>query len=116
EQQHIIGAYSFELSKVARAYIRERVVDHLARIDTKLAQGVADNLGLALTDEQLNIQPPAPVNGLTKDDSLSLYAIPDGEIKGRQVALLLSDGVKAAGVPAILQALKPVRVPAKLLA
>jgi len=116
EQQHIIGAYSFELSKVARAYIRERVVDHLARIDTKLAQGVADNLGLALTDEQLNIQPPAPVNGLTKDDSLSLYAIPDGEIKGRQVALLLSDGVKAADVLAILQALKAVGVHAKLLA
>ncbi|MCT2417158.1 catalase HPII [Pantoea sp. XY16] len=116
EQQHIIGAYSFELSKVARAYIRERVVDHLARIDTRLAQGVADNLGLALTDEQLNLQPPAAVNGLTKDDSLSLYAIPDGEIKGRQVALLLSDGVKAADVLAILQALKAEGVHAKLLA
>jgi len=116
EQQHIIGAYSFELSKVGRAYIRERVVDHLARIDIKLAQGVADNLGLALTDEQLNIQPPAAVNGLTKDDSLSLYAIPDGEIKGRQVALLLSDGVKAADVLAILQDLKAEGVHAKLLA
>ncbi|TPV22116.1 catalase HPII [Pantoea anthophila] len=116
EQQHIIGAYSFELSKVGRAYIRERVVDHLARIDTKLAQGVADNLGIALTDEQRNIQPPAPVNGLTKDDSLSLYAVPDGEIKGRQVALLLSDGVKADGVLAILQALKAEGVHAKLLA
>jgi len=116
EQQHIIGAYSFELSKVGRAYIRERVVDHLARIDTKRAQGVADNLGIALTDEQRNIQPPAPVNGLTKDDSLSLYAVPDGEIKGRQVALLLSDGVKADGVLAILQALKAEGVHAKLLA
>ena len=116
EQQHIIGAYSFELSKVGRAYIRERVVDHLARIDTQLAQGVADNLGLALTDEQRNIQPPAAVNGLTKDDSLSLYAIPDGEIKGRQVALLLSDGVKAADVLAILQALKAEGVHTKLLA
>lgn len=116
EQQHIIGAYSFELSKVGRAYIRERVVDLLARIDTKLAQGVADNLGLALTDEQRNIQPPAAVNGLTKDDSLSLYAIPDGEIKGRQVALLLSDGVKAADVLAILQALKAEGVHTKLLA
>ncbi|MDQ1211216.1 catalase HPII [Pantoea anthophila] len=116
EQQHIIGAYSFELSKVGRAYIRERVVDHLARIDINLAQGVADNLGIALTDEQRNIQPPAPVNGLTKDDSLSLYAVPDGEIKGRQVALLLSDGVKADGVLAILQALKAEGVHAKLLA
>lgn len=116
EQQHIIGAYSFELSKVARPYIRERVVDQLARIDIALAKGVADNLGIALTDEQLNIQPPAAVNGLTKDDSLSLYAIPDGEIKGRQVALLLSDGVKSADVLSILQALKAEGVHAKLLA
>ncbi|WP_288475940.1 catalase HPII [uncultured Pantoea sp.] len=116
EQQHIIGAYSFELSKVGRTYIRERVVDHLARIDLKLAQGVADNLGIALTDEQRNIQPPAAVNGLTQDESLSLYAVPGGEIKGRQVALLLSDGVKAADVLAILQALKAEGVHAKLLA
>jgi len=116
EQQHIIGAYSFELSKVGRTYIRERVVDHLARIDLKLAQGVADNLGIALTDEQRNIQPPAAVNGLTQDESLSLYAVPGGEIKGRQVALLLSDGVKAADVLAILQALTAEGVHAKLLA
>lgn len=116
EQQHIIGAYSFELSKVARPYIRERVVDQLARIDIALAKGVADNLGIALTDDQLNIQPPEAVNGLTKDDSLSLYAIPDGEIKGRQVALLLSDGVKSADVLSILQALKAEGVHAKLLA
>jgi len=116
EQQHIIGAYSFELSKVARAYIRERVVDHLARIDLGLAKGVADNLGLALTADQLNIQPPKAVNGLTKDDSLSLYATPDGEIKGRQVALLISDGVKAADVLSIMQELKAVGVHTKLLA
>ncbi|CUU23883.1 catalase [Duffyella gerundensis] len=116
EQQHIIGAFSFELSKVGRAYIRERVVDHLLRIDVQLASGVAENLGLALTDEQLNTTPPQPVNGLSKAESLSLYAQPGGSIKGRQVALLISDGVKAADVLAILQALKAEGVHAKLLA
>jgi len=116
EQQHIIGAYSFELSKVARPYIRERVVDHLLQIDVTLAQAVATNLGLKLSDEQLNTVPPKDVNGLTKDDSLSLYAQPSGDIKGRQVALLLSDGVKAADVLAILQALKAQGVHAKILA
>ncbi|WP_409075571.1 catalase HPII [Pantoea sp. C3] len=116
EQQHIIGAYSFELSKVARPYIRERVLDHLLRIDIKLAQGVAENLGIALTEEQLNTAPPKEVNGLTKDSSLSLYATPGGSIKGRQVALLLSDGVKSADVLTILQALKAQGVHAKLLA
>ena len=116
EQQHIIGAYSFELSKVARPYIRERVVDHLLQIDVTLAQAVATNLGLKLSDEQLNTVPPKEVNGLKKDDSLSLYAQPSGDIKGRQVALLLSDGVKAADVLAILQALKAQGVHAKILA
>ncbi|XXN64705.1 catalase HPII [Enterobacter ludwigii] len=116
EQQHIIGAYSFELSKVARPYIRERVVDHLLQIDVTLAQAVATNLGLKLSDEQLKTAPPKDVNGLQKDDSLSLYAQPSGDIKGRQVALLLSDGVKAADVLAILQALKAQGVHAKILA
>ncbi|MBE5251535.1 catalase HPII [Mixta mediterraneensis] len=116
EQQHIINAYSFELSKVARPYIRERIVDHLLHIDVKLAQGVADNLGIALTDEQRNTTPAKDVNGLSKDSSLSLYATPGGSIKGRQVALLLSDGVKSADVLSILQALKVQGVHAKLLA
>ncbi len=101
---------------MARPYIRERVLDHLLRIDIKLAQGVAENLGIALTEEQLNTAPPKEVNGLTKDSSLSLYATPGGSIKGRQVALLLSDGVKSADVLTILQALKAQGVHAKLLA
>ncbi len=66
EQQHIIDAFSFELGKVARAYIRERVVDQLAHIDVTLAQGVAHNLGFALTHEQTQIAPPPDVNGLKK--------------------------------------------------
>ncbi len=66
EQQHIIDAFSFELGKVARAYIRERVVDQLAHIDVTLAQGVAHNLGFELTHEQTQIAPPPDVNGLKK--------------------------------------------------
>ena len=116
EQQHIIDAYSFELSKVARPYIRERVVDHLLHIDIALAQGVADNLGIALTTDQQNTPPAPDVNGLSKDESLSLYAVPKGDIKGRQVALLLSDGVKSADVLAVLQTLKAAGVHTKLLA
>ncbi len=39
EQRHIVDGFSFELSKVVRPYIRERVVDQLAHIDLTLAQG-----------------------------------------------------------------------------
>ena len=116
EQQHIIDAFAFELSKVARGYIRERVVDQLTQIDVTLAKAVAEQLGITLSSEQLKRQPPDAVNGLKKADSLSLYAVPDGTIKGRQVALLISEGVKAADVLAVLKHLKAEGVHAKLLA
>ena len=48
------------------ARIRERVVDHLAHIDTKLAEAVGANLGIELSDDQRNITLPAPVNGVEK--------------------------------------------------
>ena len=115
EQEHIIGSFSFELGKVVRTYIRERVVDQLAHIDIQLAQSVADNLGIALSDEQRNIAPPKEVNGLKKDASLSLYAVPGGSIKGRVVAVLLNDKTVAKDVLAILKALKSKGVHAQLL-
>ncbi len=48
EQEHIIAAYSFELGKVEREFIRARQVNEiLANIDLELAKRVAQNLGLA---------------------------------------------------------------------
>ncbi|ELY2732265.1 catalase HPII [Cronobacter sakazakii] len=115
EQRHIIDAFSFELSKVVRSYIRERVVDHLCHIDISLAHPVATNLGITLTEEQMHVAPPKDVNGLKKDPSLSLYAVPGGTVKGRLVAVLLNDHVKSADLLAMLQALKSHGVHAKLL-
>ena len=45
EQQHIVDAFTFELSKVERAEIRERMVANLRNVDDDLAQRVADGLG-----------------------------------------------------------------------
>lgn len=115
EQQHIIDAFSFELSKVAREWIRERVVDQLVSVDIRLAQAVAENLGITLNDEQQNRQPPADVNGLDKDPTLSLYAIPSGGVKGRVVAVLLNQNTASADVLTLLQGLKAQGVHAKLL-
>ncbi|WP_336285148.1 catalase HPII [Citrobacter arsenatis] len=115
EQQHIIGGFSFELSKVTRPYIRERVVEQLAHIDTALAAAVADNLGFELTEEQTKITPPPNVNGLKNAPSLSLYAGSQGEIKGRVVAILLNDHVKSSDLLAIMQTLQAKGVHAKLL-
>ncbi|KKF34783.1 hypothetical protein SY86_04015 [Erwinia tracheiphila] len=97
-------------------WIRERVVDHLVHIDVSLANSVAENLGIARSEEKMHTAPPKDVNGLKKDANLSLYAVSGGSIKGRQIALLLSDGVAAAYVLAILHALKAHGVHGKLLA
>ena len=105
EQEHIINAFGFELSKVTRPYIRERVVDLLTRIDPDLAGGVARNLGIELTREQLNRELPKPVCGLEKDPALSLYAKPDGNLKGMRVSLLVADGVSLKSVEEICDAL-----------
>ncbi|HEY2454679.1 MAG TPA: catalase HPII [Scandinavium sp.] len=115
EQQHIVDAFSFELGKVARAYIRERVVDQLVSIDIQLAQKVGDNLGLTLSDEQRKRPAPPDVNGLKKDPTLSLYATPGGNIKGRVVGVLLGDKPNAKELLTLLKALKAQGVHAKLL-
>ncbi len=105
EQQHIIKAYSFELGKVERETIRAREVNEiLANIDLKLAAAVAANLGL-----------PAPSAGtvqvkgsqLAQSPALSQMNHPGSVgIKGRKIAVLVADGVDAAGVDKLVKALE----------
>lgn len=119
EQQHIIDAFSFELGMVGREYIRQRVVDKLLRIDAELAQGVADNLGLKLPEnDKKNAEdtPANPVNGLTSDPTLSLYAQSESSVKGRMVAVLVSEGVNAEDVLTAIEALQQEGIHTKLLA
>lgn len=116
EQNHIIGAFSFELGKVARPYIRERIVDLLTRIDAKLAASVASNLGIKLTDEQIARNLPKKLYGLEKDPSLSLYADAAKSVKSRRVALLATDGVSGKDVQAIYKALQAAGIHPQLFA
>jgi catalase len=116
EKKHLAAAFAFELSKVARCYIRERVVDLLTRIDTGLARSVAEALGLSLTEDQLKREVPGPVKGLHSDPALSLYATGEQVLKGRRVALLCSDGVCEHSVQAMRQALSEHGVHCALLA
>ncbi|SBV98072.1 hydroperoxidase HPII(III) (catalase) [uncultured delta proteobacterium] len=117
EQMHIIKAFSFELGKVVRPYIRERVVDLLCRIDRDLAGAVAENLGIALRDEQLSYELPQAVNGLTDGDpALSLYAGGNQEIKSRRVSFLVADGVCGHCLDAAKKALTGEGVHVQMLA
>ncbi|CAI8947002.1 catalase HPII [Pseudomonas chlororaphis] len=113
EQEHIIAAYSFELGKVEREWIRARQVNEiLANIDLELAKRVAQNLGL-----------PVPKTGtvevpeLTLDHSPSLSQanLLSGDIKTRKVAILAANGVDGKAIDALKKALQAEGAHAKLL-
>ena len=45
EQNHIVAAFTFELSKVETKAVRARMLGQLANVDPKIAQRVANGLG-----------------------------------------------------------------------
>ncbi|MES2523465.1 MAG: catalase [Gemmatimonadota bacterium] len=96
EQQHIIGAFRFELTKVGVQAIRERVISMLANVDDALASGVADGIGIPVPPPQRRVLDDPPQPEVEVSPALSLFARPGASgIKTRHVALLVADGVRA---------------------
>jgi catalase len=96
EKEHIIGAYTFELGKVERVFIRERQVNEiLANIDLELARRVAENLGLPVPSAP-TVAPKTPTP--QSSPALSLMNHVPGNIKSRKVAILVANGVDGAAI------------------
>ncbi|WP_297281557.1 catalase [uncultured Anaerococcus sp.] len=57
EQEHIINAFSFELSKVKRPEIRQNVVDMFANVDEDMAKEIAKNIGTESPDKERGFDP-----------------------------------------------------------
>jgi catalase len=124
EREHIVAAYRFELGKVARPEIRLRMLAHLTRIDTELAEQVAVGLGLPVPDpaaapipnpEAAEAVASAGENRVGASPALS-QALPPAPgsaiahalklgIEGRKVAVLAADGFRLAGLAGLQQAL-----------
>ena len=106
EQAHIANAFRFELSRVQTAAVRARVIANLANVDAMLAAGVADGLGMDLPDPSplaSNLTQPA----YAASPALSLLARPGTTgVVTKRVAILVGDGVDAAGVQATYAALR----------
>ncbi|CAN5504536.1 catalase [soil metagenome] len=83
EQEHIVGAFSFELAKCISPDIHARMVANLAEVDAELATKVAAHLG---------IEAPAgsPIEPDGVAPSLSMITGP-GPLEGRKVAILVDD-------------------------
>jgi catalase len=107
EQQHIIRAFRFELTKVQTPAIRERTIAQLRNVADELAEAVADGIGLStLPDPLPKVLRRGPKPEVQESDSLSLLSRPGEEgIKTRRVAILMAEGVDGETALAIHQAL-----------
>jgi catalase len=91
EREHIVGGFSFELSKVADPAIVERMLGNLANVDAELCTRVAANLGQPVPEGS-----PSP--GVGTSPALSMVPTAPGPIAGRVVALLAGSKAAAKGI------------------
>ncbi len=115
EQLHMSDALVFELSKVEKSEVRERMVAHLENIDKGLAQRVADGLGM----EQL----PAPAKAarptimdLPVSPELSILKNGPNSFAGRKLGILVSDGVDDNALKALIEAAASAKVDVAIIA
>jgi len=113
EQNHIVAALIFELSKVETVAIRERVVSHLLNIDKTLAQTVAKGLGLPGTTPFKAAVAP---HDMKPSPALSILKKAKPTLKGRVVGLLVGDGADAGLVAALRKGIEDSGAKAKVVA
>ena len=119
EQDHVINAFSFELSKVKNEDIRKRELAILNQVDKHLASSVGDNLGLtpAKSLDPLTLQfarqnhPNYPIQPkkpeVERSEALSMKVKPgEGTIVSRKVAFLVDNGVSKDSVDKMKKALE----------
>ena len=103
ERDHEVGAFAFELSKVADPGIVARMLANLANVNVDFAAAVALHLGV-----------PAPAGAPSGDvgasPALSQAPVVSGPVAGRVVGVLVTDGEDAAGVITLRDALGPAGV------
>jgi catalase len=107
EKSHLTNALRFELGKVNRVEIRQRVIGLLSQVDKELAANVADTLGLSVPkkpEQPLNhslpadgmvskFQPKFKDQGIERSAPLSMENTVKDNIKTRKIAILTADGV-----------------------
>jgi len=106
EQNHIVEAFRFELTKVQTPAIRARMVAGLMNVDREMASKVAAGLGIDLPEPLPRVLARPAKPEITKSGALSLFSRPgDGSIRTRRVAILVADGTDAAAVQSVYDAL-----------
>ena len=109
EQEHIRQALQFELGKVSKKDVQQRMVTHLSKVDGQLAKLVANYLGLKAPDGQDSTK-AGKAKGLSQEEG------PINSIKSRKVAILAADGVDSAELGRMGDRLKQKGATAELIA
>src|SRR5690348_14504059 len=115
EQQHIIDAFVFELSKCDRVAIRSRMVAGLRNVGDDLAGPVAEGLGLPGLPDPL----PAArktVRDLPGSAALSILANGPDSFAGRKIGILVTDGVDGDKLDEVKSAAEQAQVNVELIA
>ena len=100
EQNHIVSAFIFELSKVETVAVRKRMVAQLINVCPKVAGRVAAGLGLGGAMEAFPTKIPARTD-LVDSPTLSILKKAKATFKGRKVGCLVADGTDATLVNAL---------------
>jgi catalase len=102
EQKHLGDALVFELSKVERPDIRERMVSHLRNIDATLAGRVATGLGARLPPAMKPLRKPLE---LSPSEPLSIVLNGPRRFEGRKLGILTTDGASAEVINGLVAAM-----------
>ena len=109
EQEHIVGAFSFELGKCQSEEVKDRVLANLANVDAGLTSAVAANLGKPSPKGK-------PARGVVGSPALSIVPSAPAPVAGRVVGILASDGVDGAGLLSLAKALTAAGAVAQVIA
>ncbi|WP_106850460.1 catalase [Blastococcus sp. Marseille-P5729] len=103
EQEHIIDAFVFELSKVETPEIRERMLANLRNVGD-VGEKVAEKLGMDLPEKAAAKVPTR--TDLPQSDALSILKSAKDTIQGRKVGALINDGTDAALLTSLTDAVE----------
>ena len=94
EQDHIVSAFTFELSKVETDAVRERLVSQLVAVDPKIAERVVKGLGMEAMPAPFPTSTPARTD-LPSSPALSIQKKALRTLAGRKIGCLIAEGSSA---------------------
>jgi len=103
EQNHVVSALVFELSKVKLDHIRSRMLANLRNVDDAMAKRVSDGMGVELPKPS----PAAvPARDLNPSPALRIIGNMKETLEGRSVGILIDDGSDAKVFATVKNAVK----------